>query len=323
MSNELTLARLFNAIRIGEALHALLITGLEGSNGQKAVYEAAAVFLFGSKEVERLNGFADFLVLGPNRISMAEISSAQKELNTKPLTGRRAAIFLEAHKMKAEAQNKLLKMLEEPPPNTLFILEGVEAGLLPTIRSRCLIVRLGAEPLENILLELGATTEEHNRLAAFLSDGAALLAKELTRPAYLEAYKKAVLLFFNALSEEIPPYSDLAELMAISVGQPNKERTQNEERRLIALFSIRTWLLLSANMLRIKLGLKNEAPLYGETLALKLNEAAECFTSSRIQAIIDMIIAAERKVQSANPLLAMDALLTEICASRRLSERII
>ena len=323
MSNALTLERLYAAISKGEALHALLITGLEGSDSNKAAHEAAAVFLFGTNDSNRLDGFADFLVLGPNRISVSDIGSLQKELSAKPLSGRRAAVFLEAHKMRAEAQNKLLKILEEPPPGTLFILEGAEAGLLPTILSRCLIVRLGAEPLEGILSELSGVSEEHLKLAAFLSDGAALLAKEYTSPAYLEAYNMAARLFIKALFEEIPPYSDLAELMATAIAKPSKDRTQNEERRHSALFCLRTWLLLSERLLRIKLGMKEEKTLYGKPIELKLFEAAAHFTSARIQAIIDMLLEALRKVQIANPLLAMDALLTEICASGSLSERII
>ena len=46
--------------------------------------------------------------------------------------------------LERSAANALLKSLEEPPPNCLFLLVShAPAGLLPTIRSRCLDVRLG------------------------------------------------------------------------------------------------------------------------------------------------------------------------------------
>ncbi|MGC8797349.1 MAG: ATP-binding protein [candidate division WOR-3 bacterium] len=60
-----------------------------------------------------------------------------------PVTARkRFYIILHAHRMNTEAQNALLKILEEPHPNTVFILTAVtQYALLPTIRSRCQVVR--------------------------------------------------------------------------------------------------------------------------------------------------------------------------------------
>lgn len=53
------------------------------------------------------------------------------------------ALILEADRMKAEAANALLKILEEPPPQTLIILTAASLdGMLPTIISRCQPVRL-------------------------------------------------------------------------------------------------------------------------------------------------------------------------------------
>ena len=53
-------------------------------------------------------------------------------------TLRRAVVILDADKMNDEAQNALLKILEEPPQDTVFILTAKsEKNLLPTIPSRC------------------------------------------------------------------------------------------------------------------------------------------------------------------------------------------
>jgi DNA polymerase III subunit delta' len=50
----------------------------------------------------------------------------------------RVAVIDSMDELNKEASNALLKMLEEPPPNTLFFLISHAAGrLLPTIRSRC------------------------------------------------------------------------------------------------------------------------------------------------------------------------------------------
>ncbi len=56
---------------------------------------------------------------------------------------RKIGVILEADRMNEEAQNALLKTLEEPPPDTTLILcTANPAALLPTTRSRCQIIKL-------------------------------------------------------------------------------------------------------------------------------------------------------------------------------------
>lgn len=56
---------------------------------------------------------------------------------------RKIGIIHDADRMNAEAQNALLKTLEEPPPGSLLLLTtGNPASLLPTTRSRCQMLRL-------------------------------------------------------------------------------------------------------------------------------------------------------------------------------------
>jgi DNA polymerase-3 subunit delta' len=58
--------------------------------------------------------------------------------------GARVAIVEQAHRMNDDAQNALLKMLEEPPAGvTIVLCADEEECLLPTVRSRCVRVRLG------------------------------------------------------------------------------------------------------------------------------------------------------------------------------------
>jgi DNA polymerase-3 subunit delta' len=58
--------------------------------------------------------------------------------------GARVAIVEHAHRLNDDAQNALLKMLEEPPAGvTIVLCADDEECLLPTVRSRCVRVRLG------------------------------------------------------------------------------------------------------------------------------------------------------------------------------------
>lgn len=57
---------------------------------------------------------------------------------------RKVFLIPEADTLNSEAQNALLKVLEEPPPYAAFLLLGRNPGaFLPTVRSRCLTLRLG------------------------------------------------------------------------------------------------------------------------------------------------------------------------------------
>lgn len=79
------------------------------------------------------------LVEGANDIRIASIRQLRKDiyLANDPETTR-IVIILRAHKMNIEAANSLLKILEEPPQNTVFMLTTEYADRLPdTIRSRC------------------------------------------------------------------------------------------------------------------------------------------------------------------------------------------
>lgn len=67
---------------------------------------------------------------------------------TSALSPWRVAVIDSMDEMNKEASNALLKMLEEPPPNTVFLLVSHAPGrLLPTIRSRCR--RLQFQPLDD------------------------------------------------------------------------------------------------------------------------------------------------------------------------------
>jgi DNA polymerase-3 subunit delta' len=71
--------------------------------------------------------------------------------------------------------NKLLKLIEEPPPNTLFILVGEnESLILPTILSRCQMIRIPAldvDDIETALVTRCRMEEQQARQIASVSEG--------------------------------------------------------------------------------------------------------------------------------------------------------
>lgn len=84
-------------------------------------------------------------------ITVDQVREMIRRLSTKPTMGSRRAIIVDpADDMEKSAVNALLKALEEPPAGTYFLLIAHQPGrLLPTIRSRCRILRFASlEPEE-------------------------------------------------------------------------------------------------------------------------------------------------------------------------------
>lgn len=114
----------------------------------------------GSDEKERIEKFEkivgekllslkkspDFFILQAveNSIGIAEVRTLQKKLSLKPYREKnKIVLFYEAQNMTVEAQNSLLKTLEEPDASTLIYLTAPDGfWLLPTITSRCQIICL-------------------------------------------------------------------------------------------------------------------------------------------------------------------------------------
>jgi hypothetical protein len=89
----------------------------------------------------------DVRVVSPDGLSIKidQVRGIQHDMSYKPRydKGFRVTILENAEKMTQEAQNSFLKLLEEPPGNVVFILvTGNPQGLLPTVRSRCQLIRV-------------------------------------------------------------------------------------------------------------------------------------------------------------------------------------
>lgn len=79
-----------------------------------------------------------------SKLGIESAKMIKTHFSKKPYSAKGRAVALEdAAGLTTEAQNALLKTLEEPPPEALLILgAGSEAKLLPTILSRCQIIRI-------------------------------------------------------------------------------------------------------------------------------------------------------------------------------------
>ncbi|QKG71591.1 DNA polymerase III subunit delta' [Erythrobacter mangrovi] len=104
-------------------------------------------------------------------IRIAQVRSMQQRLTTRPTVGSRRAIIIDpADDLERNAANALLKSLEEPPVGTFFLLVAHSpARLLPTIRSRCRVLRfptVSDAEMDRLLAELAPLANAATRTAA-------------------------------------------------------------------------------------------------------------------------------------------------------------
>lgn len=172
--------------------HAWILSGPRGV-GKGAFARAAARELLGRVEGGQLDASShpDILILDhlpanddeatkrddgkpyqtKRNISIDQVRNAQRRLNSRPTLGDRRAIIVDPiDDLEKNAVNALLKSLEEPPAGTFFLLIAHKLGrLLPTIRSRCRVLRfapLDEQQIDHILQQRAPVADASARSAA-------------------------------------------------------------------------------------------------------------------------------------------------------------
>lgn len=165
--------------------HALVLAGPAGS-GKLTLGRAIAAQALGIA-ADRLSVAPYFTQVEPinNTLTIDQVRSLQRFLRLKT-TGtsavRRVALLVQAHTMNTQAQNALLKTLEEPPLDTMLILTVDDTErLLETVRSRVRIVRVLPPPQAVIMQHFAAQhpAEELARAYAISAGNMGLLSSML------------------------------------------------------------------------------------------------------------------------------------------------
>jgi len=131
----------------GRVPHALLFTGLDREGMARAARNFAKQLLHGEEEGPAAvgAGHPDFLYIDDETPSIRQIRSIKKRLALSTFSGTQKIVLItHADAMRKEAANALLKVLEEPRGETLFILIGRSySSFYPTVSSRACEIRFG------------------------------------------------------------------------------------------------------------------------------------------------------------------------------------
>jgi DNA polymerase-3 subunit delta' len=204
--------------------HSYLFVGINGIGKRILATEFAKQILCINKEKDSTcksciefdsNNNPDFMCIEPdgNSVKIEQIRFLQKKIQEKPIiSNRKVYIINDADSMTLEAQNCLLKTLEEPPEFATIILIGSqENAFLPTIRSRCMILKF--QPIENeeikkyIEINYGINNLTSNHLSMFQGS----IGKAISLKDKQEEYDKIVNMIENLNKKDLLEIIKLAE----------------------------------------------------------------------------------------------------------------
>jgi DNA polymerase-3 subunit delta' len=154
----------------------------------------------------------DIVVIGPDEGSI-KVDTIRDEVLQKsgfrPFEGRvRVFVLDQAESMVPQAQDALLKTLEEPPPGSVFVLvSGIADSLLPTVRSRSYRLRFGRlseAEVTQVLQERHHFTEAQARAASAIADGSVGRALAAEHGDLVEAREFAARLLQSVATGRVP-----------------------------------------------------------------------------------------------------------------------
>src|ERR1700678_4233602 len=227
-----------NCTRIGDSanLEALVAEAVEARDGLRETDKRETRIL--------IQTHPDVLIVPPDPPQLQiKIGQVRQVIHVAyyrpPVESRRNFTIFTSSAFMKEAANSLLKVLEEPPEHTsLILLTENPQEMLPTIRSRAVIHRLGAIPaadLESLLAQRRPELKPPDRaLAARLAEGAVGRALALDLGTYLSSREDALIILRTAIRE--PDYSALFHATeSYRAGADGQEKTVNLLRALGSL----------------------------------------------------------------------------------------
>lgn len=208
---------LMRSVKAGRIVHAVLLTGPAGTGKRTAAKRLAQALLCTGNDIpcgecpeckQFLTGNhpdVHYIVTEERHISVDAVRELRDELALRPFEGGRHVVIIEqAEKMTPQAQNALLKTLEEPVGEVVFLLITDQPGaMLTTIISRCQRIRfspIGMDECAAVLERRGIEPVRARTLAGF-SQGSVGRALEIDKSEGYFDVRSRVISALKALGE--------------------------------------------------------------------------------------------------------------------------
>jgi len=238
----------------------------------------------------------DVAIIKPeaNSITIEQLREWQKELESKSYAGSwRITVIDQAERITHGAANSILKIIEEPPDNTIICLIAVEPrNILPTILSRCQTVRfhpLSRADFIRVVQEKAGLNESQAGLMYNLSKG------QLSQ----------------ALNADFASFCALREQWRERVHSPMREESWNQLDQASLAQGLELIAHWWRDLMLIRMGIEGQWITNQDSLQALRKEAA-CHTPGVIRSRVDLILRTMEAIdRNANIRMVIDSFLVE------------
>ncbi len=217
-------------------------------------------------------------------ISIDKIRDIRRKSSYKSFEGRgRIAIIVDAERMSEEAANSVLKILEEPPQKMhLLLISSRPNLLLPTISSRCQLIKfepLKTTEIEQALIENHKSELDKARLTSRLASGSYRRAVELLDENLQEMQNQSLEFFRKSVQ------SEFAQILYVDELLKTFQRDLKKVKDLLSLLLI--W-FRDASVFREISEPNQELLIYAEAFET-LNNFTQKFPNADLQSAVNAI----------------------------------
>lgn len=276
---------LTNSLRKNKINHAYMFEGIDGIGKKKFAGELAKILL----NTENVDSSPDYININADgsSIKIAQIRKLQTDIIIKPHKEYKIYIINEAEKMTVEAQNALLKTLEEPPEYAIMILiTSNKERLLDTIKSRCEIIKFLPIPLLDLkkyLIDKGIE-EQRAQLLSVFSRGSIEKSLELSESADFAIMREDIQSYIQTILDK--KIIDILEIPA------NMDKYKKEIISILDIFVnyFRDMMMLKENV--------DKSMIINADKIVFIQNMSKKITYSQVSKIIDIIEDTKTKIRS-------------------------
>ena len=274
-----------NSIKKDKVNHAYMFEGIDGIGKNLFAKEFGKLLI----NVDNVDNSPDYINIEPtgSSIKIAQIRELQSDIIIKPHSKYKIYVINHAEKMTVESQNALLKTLEEPPEYAIIILvTNNKESLLPTIKSRCEIIKF----LPISIMELKKYLMDRD-----IEEKRAVLLANFSRGSIEKALELSESSDFSIMRDDIQKYiKDILDKNMVEILNISNDIDKYKDKIIVVLDMMINYF---RDIMICKDRVDKDMVINGDRITFIQNMSNK-ITYSQVSKIIDIIEETKRKMRS-------------------------